>query len=127
MKHTSEPWVRVGNSIDGGKHECDEVITVRDLPEYAYPEMQCGTLVGDNLDADLDRIVACVNTCAGINPEAVPMMLKALEFINDSSYDFPAYWFERKDKEGSRVEDDEEGENDVEYIERIIALAKERK
>ena len=28
-----------------------------------------------------DRIVACVNGCAGINPEAVPDMLAALETL----------------------------------------------
>jgi hypothetical protein len=32
-------------------------------------------------EADGDRIVACVNACKGINPEAVPEMLEALRGI----------------------------------------------
>lgn len=31
------------------------------------------------VEANAARIVACVNNCAGINPEAVPMMRDALE------------------------------------------------
>jgi len=31
------------------------------------------------IDANAARIVACVNACAGINPEAVPKMLEALK------------------------------------------------
>lgn len=31
--------------------------------------------------ADAERIVACVNACEGINPEAVPEMLKELKHL----------------------------------------------
>lgn len=43
---------------------------------------------------DADRIVACVNACAGINPEAVPLMLdmlcRALPYVEEAERD-PAY------------------------------------
>lgn len=34
-------------------------------------------------EANAHRIVACVNACEGINPEAVPAMLEALKEWND--------------------------------------------
>lgn len=36
---------------------------------------------------DYARAVACVNACAGINPEAVPLMLEALRRIAHASPD----------------------------------------
>ncbi len=40
--------------------------------------------VGGNDKANAERIVACVNGCAGINPEAVPELLKTLRSIRDA-------------------------------------------
>ena len=34
---------------------------------------------GDEAKANAHRIVACVNACEGINPEAVPELLEALK------------------------------------------------
>ena len=38
-------------------------------------------------DANAERIVACVNACEGINPEAVPEMLEALKKIAEANID----------------------------------------
>lgn len=39
---------------------------------------------------DAERIVACVNACHGINPEAVPEMLKALKATEDDLWNHRA-------------------------------------
>jgi predicted nucleic acid-binding Zn ribbon protein len=41
----------------------------------------------DEMLANAERIVSCVNACAGINPEAIPELIKAAEkLINRVSY-----------------------------------------
>lgn len=71
-KHTPEPWWdesgvahAKGPSWTEENHSCVHPIA-----------NQNGTL------NDCERAVACVNACAGINPEAVPDMLAALEDFN---------------------------------------------
>ena len=52
-----------------------------DYPGYA----ECGQDLRINIKKeDADRIVDCVNSCAGINPEAVPKMLEALYDAKDT-------------------------------------------
>lgn len=65
-EHTKEPWA-VAPSNDGGQHigNVDGMVVI-------YQNRK-----------NMDRIVACVNACAGINPEAVPEMLEALRGILD--------------------------------------------
>lgn len=73
-KHTPGPWM-IENIIHGG-------------PRIVHGEADAGTgfrddvkLFGDTGEgaANIERIVSCVNACEGINPEAVPLMVKALK------------------------------------------------
>ena len=62
-KHTPEPWRHFNNRYI-----------------IAPPtEREAGRIIGIiKDDSDRSRAVACVNACAGINPEAVPDLLAAL-------------------------------------------------
>lgn len=65
--YTPEPWYREGRTVRA------------DLPAggpFLAPFTSDVCRVVDA--ADGDRIVACVNACKGINPDAVPKMLAAL-------------------------------------------------
>ena len=68
-KHTPEPW-GVWLNPDGGNLE---MITDDGLARHIV------YVVGNTHEAKANgrRIVACVNACAGINPEAVPNLLEA--------------------------------------------------
>ena len=67
MKHTPEPW----ENKTPGKYKAGNI--------YAEGEYICTT--SGNAQANAERIVACVNACEGINPEAVPDLLEALKGI----------------------------------------------
>ena len=66
--HTPEPWTCRKNTHDNGEW----VIQKKPLP---VADVEC--------EADARRIVACVNACAGINPEAVPDLIKACQDVED--------------------------------------------
>lgn len=65
--HTPEPWCKLNDcgtvGIWGPQGDCVAV------------NNGCSC---DN-EANADRIVACVNACAGLNPEAVPDVVEALK------------------------------------------------
>jgi hypothetical protein len=88
MKHTPEPWAYDIDPTDKAiivYHECDENCPT--IPEADIcPEKGSIIIVdGEYLSAEAaERLCACVNACAGINPEAVPMMREALEKIVNS-------------------------------------------
>ena len=86
-KHTPEPWKLgrkdpstqyigiyapgIGPNFNGGR------IAIVD-----------GRLIGSGIsaaehEANARHIVACVNACAGINPEAVPDVVNALRYLAD--------------------------------------------
>jgi hypothetical protein len=44
-------------------------------------EAEYQTVTNDVSNEDAGRIVACVNACDGINPEAIPGMLEALHIV----------------------------------------------
>lgn len=69
-KHTPGPWKKYDgrNCIEIGSRS-SHVVTFHDGPG------------GGNDHANAARIVACVNACEGINPEAVREMLEALKEI----------------------------------------------
>lgn len=69
--------------------EAEEVATlmVRDAAKWK-------TEVGPDRERDAARIVACVNACAGMNPEAVPDLLAALKMA------LP--WLEDADRPGNQ-------------------------
>lgn len=79
MKHTSEPWEiikRAGHPLKIGINNREIIATVFST------EMQGSKA---NQQANAERIVDCVNGCKGINPEAVPELLAALEAIRNDS------------------------------------------
>ena len=72
-KHTSEPWeITVGfdrSTVSGGTSESGSAHVIADVRHSTAYRAGEG-------EANSRRIVACVNACAGINPEAVPDLLK---------------------------------------------------
>ena len=67
-EHTPEPW-----SCEWG------------IKPIIFKKHLAGgsTYICDHLNQDnANRIVACVNACAGINPEAVPLMLATMKKID---------------------------------------------
>ncbi len=64
-QHTPEPWYY----RQGG--EC----------VMAPDDWVCIVHNNDHREANARRIVACVNACKGINPEAVPDLLEALQVL----------------------------------------------
>lgn len=73
-KHTPGPWTAKANPNDWGwdfpnVQDAKNCRPICHVPDWDKPEGE----------ANWARIVACVNACEGINPEAVPDMLAALE------------------------------------------------
>lgn len=70
-KHTPEPWCKL--------NDCGTVKIWGPQGDCVAVNIGCSC---DN-EANADRIVSCINNCAGINPEAVPDVVAALrEAIN---------------------------------------------
>lgn len=96
-KHTPEPWeaeISYNQAAIGIVTASGRANTIGQRPNadqrWTIAVLNCaGVFVGDRLKysstdeqrANRDRIVACVNACAGINPEAVPSLLKACEAL----------------------------------------------
>jgi hypothetical protein len=81
-KHTAEPWVF---SQSGKDDDRGIILNGGDMRpgQYARLVLKIAT-VNLTIDGGVEngrRIIACVNACAGIRPEAVPLMLAALEKI----------------------------------------------
>ena len=68
--HAPEPWTLEASTLFGA----DE----RPIATLIAPQ-RGDTLFQYVRKDDAARIVACVNACQGINPEAVPMMLEVLQ------------------------------------------------
>ena len=92
MKHTSEPWKVIPNNHGFGTGIItgpppDAITQARYMPiaktmEYRNKTYPCFYEVNsDEQGANAECIVACVNACKGINPEAVPMMKVAIEGV----------------------------------------------
>jgi len=64
--HTSEPWHVSGTPANSICAHGEHILTA----EHDY-NMNLATV-----RANLDRVAACVNACKGINPAAVPKLLK---------------------------------------------------
>ena len=76
MKHTKEPW-KVADPTD------DEAPwNIRSADKHEWYIARISPMAGggpDTSDANAERIVSCVNACAGINPEAVPALRNAVD------------------------------------------------
>lgn len=70
-KHTPEPWVATVNS-QNGEHCIEQDGSVFQEPTEI-------ALLQFSEEVDRERIVACVNACKGINPEAVPDLLAVVK------------------------------------------------
>lgn len=81
-KHTPEPWTTEGsNGIylklpNGDTHSFPIIWSEKAGMDVAYI-----VPMDDTKRADADRIVACVNALAGLNPEAVQDVVEALRGI----------------------------------------------
>jgi hypothetical protein len=95
MNHTPEPW-RLGRGDSSDDHMCtvttnhpnvamQHVICRTWSPYYqaSYPASSIEFSRKEQI-ANARRIVACVNACEGINPEAVPDLLEACEAYADA-------------------------------------------
>ena len=74
-KHAPEPWVISEDSENDILSE--SYGKGNGWYEVAAPVSGSGN--DDDAQANAERIVACVNACEGIDPEAVPAMLEALK------------------------------------------------
>jgi len=103
-KHTEEPWEVKGRGF--AIYRQGYYITSTQGAEGTLKHIQ------DTNRANAERIVDCVNSCAGINPEAVPKMLEILEDLS-SRYPIAASY-----PDGACIE-----RADMEEIKEAIALA----
>ena len=82
-KHTPGKWILTPNNTESG-----------DISPFHYIDAPGGQVLAVKAaslsEANAARIVACVNACEGINPEAVPEMLEALRWIRDNCTGLPA-------------------------------------
>ena len=76
MKHTQEPW-------ETSKHGTPDAFPQFGI--YSGNRNDHATIKGDNASADADRIVACVNACAGIEDPAAE--LARLRRVEDAARD----------------------------------------
>lgn len=86
VKHTPEPWIaeRYREDMDG-LTDCGIVSTPR--PGHGYSVFRAPRYAKrQQWEADSARAVACVNACEGINPEAVPELLRALKGLRDQQF-----------------------------------------
>jgi len=90
MKHTSEPWnlKKVVEEYGTFKGRIYWFIVSHDYGHLAelFPTISPG-----ETEANASRIVACVNGCQGINPDAVPDLLAALKNVISRVY-LPEGW-----------------------------------
>lgn len=73
-KHTPEPWVATRQP--NGSVWIHERGLMPHATVYGRADLSSG-----KIESDSARIVACVNACAGINPDAVPGLLAACKAL----------------------------------------------
>jgi len=84
MNHTKEPW-----RLETVKTQVGICHKIGPFPGNDIHEEGNACIYSDNtsggrpkeLLANAERIVACVNACAGIDPAAIPALIEALERI----------------------------------------------
>ncbi len=86
MKHTPGPWKYDTTE----KHYRRNTIRKNGIPIARVLDIKEGSQFDalwpqpKTTRANGDRIVACINACEGINPEAVPVLLEALERLSST-------------------------------------------
>lgn len=78
MSHTKEPWLSSDLVSDGGDYMGSEITSV------IGDSMRIADTLGSDNNTSVDRvnacrIVACVNACAGMNPDALPKLIDVAE------------------------------------------------
>ncbi len=81
-KHTPEPW-----SLDEFYMEYAGGSSVPIISPWIQDYFGRGDRRHEEAAANMARIVACVNACAGINPEAVPELIRAVDAFLQSGGD----------------------------------------
>ncbi len=73
--HTREPWINNGGQIETDGEGRDENERVIGAVGTVNEQSRLDT-------ANANRIVACVNACAGLNPEAFAELVKSAELVS---------------------------------------------
>ncbi|MCP4569590.1 MAG: hypothetical protein GY841_18590 [FCB group bacterium] len=97
-EHTKEPWGVRHFTGDHGRATIEQYRT--DLTEPFHPIANICEMYGSPggqgrgvSDANAERIVACVNACKGLNPEAIPDLLVAVTAAaNRLEHSSPPHW-----------------------------------
>ena len=78
MKHTLEPWYETDGAISA-KWETGEEVQVALISgsRWSQPDEGKNKRMREESKANLSRIIACVNGCKDINPDAVSDLLEA--------------------------------------------------
>ncbi len=82
-KHTPEPWNVMFNYDNNINEEAPGRHTIRSKDGWNIARIW-ENIGNSDSSANARRIVSCVNACAGINPEAVPDLVKALLGLIDA-------------------------------------------
>lgn len=77
MSHTHEPWRLEETLLQGG--------AVFDIMPAVYGCSASGASAITQARTNGQRIVACVNACEGINPDAVPELLAELRNLRNEA------------------------------------------
>jgi hypothetical protein len=84
-EHSPEPW-RQDGSILGDAHQLTTFIVSSGDDPTIFVSSYCPTAEEvAQYDANVARIVACVNACRGLNPEVVPELVGMLEQLLENA------------------------------------------
>lgn len=82
--HTPGPWTQENKGELGTRTARHVVVDAKGRKIVKMPDLSSRSY------ANAARIVTCVNSCEGINPEAVPEMLVGLKQMENIFYPFQA-------------------------------------
>lgn len=87
QKHTPGRW-QLG-TVPSSASDGSPVRRIENTDKGQSMQTLCDVygLTQEEADANAARIVACVNACEGINPEAVPDTVKALEAVIHAAFE----------------------------------------
>ena len=126
--HTPEPWYQDGRGPRSSGRIPIFAPTIGGLGQKSSVSIASASQLGmagspGAQQANADRIIACVNACAGINPEAVPELLEALEMAMPYLERAPKFYkFQRAGREFWPNREEAEGC----FFKALAAIAKAR-
>jgi hypothetical protein len=88
-KHTPEPWAveKATHSHEFGTDFIECILVNSARQEIARTSTR---IVCNDSTPNAERIVACVNACAGLNPEAIQELIAALDAVTQQLSDLHA-------------------------------------